>query len=104
MISAGKYLDLLEQNKGYIELTSKGKSVFELEDLKKNLELVNIILEHKPFYDVFKLYLENDEFPNDEVIIDILKNNRIFNIDSDITLKRRSSTVRSWIKWIINLY
>ena len=104
VISAGKYLDLLEQNKGYIELTSKGKSVFELEDLKKNLELVNIILEHKPFYDVFKLYLENDEFPNDEVIIDILRNNRIYNIDSDITLKRRSSTVRSWIKWIINLY
>lgn len=104
IISAGKYLDLLEQYNGHIELTSNGKSIFELDDHQIKLELVKIILEHKPFYNVFKIYLENNKIPEDNCIITILRNCRIYNIDSDITFKRRSSTVRSWIKWIINLY
>ena len=104
IISAGKYLGLLEKVKNYIDLTSKGKSIFELNDHQIKLEMVKLILEHKPFYDVFKIYLEDTEIPEDKCIITILRNCRIYNIDSDITLKRRSSTVRSWIKWIVNLY
>ena len=103
-IAAGEYLGLFEKSKNDIFLSTKGLKIFMKGEKEKNLSLVHLILEHKPFYDVFKMYLENDKIPYVNEIFEILKENKIYNISSDVTLKRRATTVRSWIKWIVNLY
>ena len=38
-----------------------------------------------------------------EEIEEIMKNNNLYNIDSESTYFRRASTVSSWVDWIINL-
>lgn len=103
-ISAGLYLNLVVKKKGNICLSNKGKKIFSLGDKEMNLKLVKSILEHKPYYDVFSKYLENSSIPSVEEIFLILKSNKIYNVTSDVTLKRRSLSVRSWIKWIVKLY
>lgn len=103
-IAAGKYLGLIEKSKGKIFLSRKGLILFEKSKEEIYLSLVKLILEHKPFYEVFKMYLHYNEVPNANQIFKILKVCNLYNIDSDVTLRRRSGTVRSWINWIISLY
>lgn len=101
--SAGEYLGLIEKNNNSLILTEKGLNIFSWNDKEKYLEIVKLILQHKPFYDAFSLYLKIDDFPNSNDIFRVLKNNEIYNINSDVTLKRRSSSVKGWIDWIISL-
>lgn len=104
-ISAGEYLGLIEKNRHQVvKLTDLGLDVFAGDSDTISLDLTYLILQHKPFYDVFSLYLINDELPTPDEIFEVLKNNEIYNVDSDVTLKRRATSVRSWIKWIINQY
>lgn len=104
-ISVGLYLGLLEKYNGSNKLSNYGVEIFSLDDNdEKNLKIVSLILKHKPFYDVFSEYLKKDKLPSANTIFRILKNNKLYNINSDVTLKRRSQTVRSWINWIVNLY
>lgn len=103
-IAAGEYLGLFEKSNNDIFLSTKGLKIFMKSEKEKNLSLVHLILEHKPFYDVFRMYLENNKIPHVNEIFLILKENNIYNISSDVTLKRRATSVRSWIKWIVNLY
>ncbi|WP_413862296.1 SPOR domain-containing protein [Methanobrevibacter sp. UBA417] len=103
-VSAGIYLDLIVKTYDNLCLSKKGKEIFSLSDKELNLNLVNCILEHKPFYNVFSKYLENMMLPSTFEIFDILKCMEIYNVNSDVTLKRRSLSVSSWIKWIVKLY
>ena len=85
-------------------LTEKGKQIFSFDEKEKYLAITGLILEHKPFYDVFKAYLDNKRYLNHNEIFDILKNENLYNIKSDVTIKRRASAVKNWIEWILNLY
>lgn len=102
--SAGEYLGLIKSNHlNLMELSEKGLGIFAFEEKEKKLGIVRLILQHKPFYEVFSIYVDEKRVPNKEEIFNVLKRNVIYNIDSDVTLKRRSSTVYNWIKWIIGL-
>lgn len=104
-ISAGEYLGLIERNRrNYKILTELGSDIFASDLETINIDLTYLILEHKPFYDVFALYLKNGEIPSTNEIFTVLKNNEIYQVDSDVTLKRRATSVRSWIKWIVNQF
>ena len=104
-ISAGEYLGLIERNKINTKyLSKKGIDVFSLEEMDKKLELVKLILQHKPFNDVFKEYVKTGQVPPSNDIYEILKKYEIYNVNSDVTLKRRATSVRGWINWIVNLY
>lgn len=103
-ISAGEYLGLFKKFSLQITLSKKGFEVFSLNERDRNLKLVELILEHKPYYEVFTKYLEDKKVPSSQEIFKILKNIKIYNVKSDVTLKRRATSVRSWINWIINLY
>lgn len=104
-IAAGEYLGLIKRNRSLEKKLSKlGLKVFSGDLETINLDLIYLILEHKPFYDVFGLYLKKGEIPTSDEVFEVLKNNEIYNVDSDVTLKRRATTVRSWIKWIVDLY
>lgn len=103
-MSAGNYLGLLEKNENKYSLNEKGKEIFSLDLHDRNLEIVKLILEHKPFRDVYKNYLIHGTIPHRDIVADILKENNIYNVKSEVTLKRRATSTRSWIKWIVNLY
>lgn len=102
--SAMKYLGIFELKEGKVSLNSLGKEIFSLNNHDKYLELTKLILQHKPFSDVFTCYVQTDILPNSNDIFIILLNNQLYNLNSEVTIRRRSSTVRNWIRWIINLF
>ena len=103
-IAAGEYLGLIDKLKNQSSLSIKGILIFKKDTKEKYLSIVELILEHKPFYDVFSLLLKNKSIPTNNEIYLILKESNLYNVGSDVTLKRRASTVKSWITWIVNLY
>ena len=50
---------------------------------------------------VLKKYFSEGEMPSKNYIIDIMKKSDLNDINSDETFKRRSSTIKSWINWIV---
>lgn len=103
-ISAGEYLGLIEKMKNQSSLSIKGILIFKKDTREQYLSIAELIFEHKPFYDVFTSILKNKSIPANDDIFLILKENNLYKIDSDVTLRRRASTVKSWINWIISLY
>ena len=103
-ISAGQYLGLIEKNKNKVFLSREGLIVFKNIEKEIYKSLIKLILQHKPFYKPFNLYLKNEQIPSIDEIFDILNQIELYNIDSDVTIRRRAGTVRSWIKWIVSLY
>lgn len=100
-IDALRYLDIVQSSKvwGEYELTDFGKHLFELDVKNRNRLIIGKILSHKPFYDVYKGYLERKNICVRSVIKDTLLN--IISQLSEETANRRASTVRGWIEWII---
>ena len=104
---AGRYLGLIykSREKGTIQyyLTQKGINLFSNSIKIRNLRFVEFILEHKPFYLTFKLYLERGKMPSKEEIVKIMKESNLYRIEAEKTFHRRASTITSWINWIIEL-
>lgn len=106
--SAGMYLGLIEKytddNKQVMfRLTKLGRDIMRLRTKDKYLELVKCILSHKPFWMVFAEYLEKGSVPEKGRVIEIMKKCNLYNVSSESTFIRRSSTVIGWINWIIDL-
>lgn len=104
---AGRYLGLInkDRNDGNIifELTEMGKRILNLRYKQRQLEFVKLILKHKVFYEYLRLYFERTERPSLFDTIDIMKHCDLYNVESDSTYKRRASTIRGWIEWILDL-
>lgn len=104
---AGRYLGLISKERKYkniiFDLTDTGRKILKLRYKQRQLEYVKLILKHKVFYDYLKLYFERAEKPLIIDTVDIMKNCNLYNIKSESTYKRRSSTIRGWIEWIIEL-
>lgn len=58
---------------------------------------------HAAFQNTLKLYFDNGNVPTKDEVVEIMKNAKLYNIDSEQTYKRRASTVISWINWILGL-
>ena len=104
---AGRYLGLISKERKdkniIFDLTDTGRKILKLRYKQRQLEYVKLILKHKVFYDYLKLYFERAEKPLIVDTVDIMKNCNLYNIKSESTYKRRSSTIRGWIEWIIEL-
>lgn len=104
---AGRYLGLINKERidGNItfNLTDTGRKILNLRYKQRQLEYVKLILNHKVFYEYLKLYFERTEKPLTIDTIDIMKHCDLYNIESENTYKRRASTVRGWVEWIIEL-
>lgn len=104
--NAGLYIGLIEKyknltsKKSTFRLTSEGKSILLKRHKLKYLDLINKILEQKVFYLVFELWLKQGGIPAEEAIGKIISENR--SDINDTTIKRRCSTVRGWIFWILS--
>jgi len=104
--NAGLYIGLIENYKDSLtqkvtfRLTSEGRSILHKKPKLKYLDLINKILERQVFYLVFQLALKLGEIPAEDKICKIISENRLDL--NPTTIKRRYSTVRGWIFWILS--
>jgi len=105
--NAARYLGLIEKKgDGTIPiytLSEVGKRILNLNFRQRQLAYCDCILSHKAFRDTLKKYFESGNMPQTEEIIQIMKCSNLYNVKSDSTFERRSSTVKGWINWIIGL-
>lgn len=104
--TAARYLGLIEKNQSNkkYKLTNRGTAIFRKDFKNKQLELVKAIFSHKVFHDIFREVIFNGHIPERASIINIMRNNNLYNINSDETYNRRASTILCWINWIVDLY
>jgi hypothetical protein len=107
-INAGRYLGIIESCKapltGYsgCVLSKKGRKIFSLGLMERQIQFVKLIVSHKVFRETLKLHLENNERPQKETVVEIMHQSGLFQVDSSSTYMRRASTVIGWVNWIIN--
>ena len=104
---AGIYLGLIKKSNTehgpVYELTIKGKQIINLAYKSRQLELCRCILKDATFYHVFDMYLNSGVMPSKNQIVEIMRSNLSSFNYAERTLKRRSSSVKGWIKWIVSL-
>lgn len=102
---AGRYLGLIDkkQKNGEITyfLTEIGQKLFNLSITNRQLKFIELILSHLVFNKALNLYFEKGEPPNKDEIVEIMKELNLYRVEAQSTYKRRSSTISSWIKWIL---
>ena len=105
--NAAKYLGLIEGRRENRQvgctLTQEGTRTFNLPFVERQLEFVRLILSRAAFKNTLELYFDKGDVPTKDEVIEIMKNARLYNIDSEKTYRRRASTVISWINWILEL-
>jgi hypothetical protein len=105
-ISACEYLGLIkrfnnEDGERVYQLTTEAQSIMGLRYKQKYLALIQKIFMCPIFYKVFQLAIEFCETPDKNTICRIMHEGNLGL--SPVTIERRSSTVRSWIDWILRL-
>lgn len=104
---AARYLNLLEKRKDgatpLYGLSEAGKRILRLNYKQRQLAFCDLILSHKAFADTLRKYFECGEMPNTSNIIQIMKEANLYNVESESTFKRRSSTIKGWINWMLGL-
>lgn len=106
--NAGCYLGLMQrekdaENQVCYQLTEQGKQVMALEYRERQLAIVRQILQHKVFHNVLCRHLQCGEMPDKNTVVEIMKQENLYKVKSDITYERRSSTVVKWIEWILSI-
>ena len=100
--NAGIYLDLIEKTDSLdYKLSNLGNKVIKMIYIEKQIKFCELILRHAVFGESFKYCLQYRDVPQKSTIVEIMKKHNIYNVDSESTYKRRASTVKSWIDWII---
>ena len=96
------YLWLVEADKNWIiRLTKQWRQIIDSQRKDRNIKLIKSILSHKVFYEVYLLSKNEWKISKDE-IIKIMKRNKLYKIDSDVTYYRRSTTVSCWCQRILD--
>jgi hypothetical protein len=105
--NASKYLGLIdwrrEENSTIYQLTRKAENLFNLSIFDRQIEFIKLILSHSVFKNTLELYLKKGGILTRQEIIEVMHNSNLHNVNSDSTYIRRSSTISSWITWIMNL-
>ncbi|HEY9083264.1 MAG TPA: hypothetical protein VIN73_08010 [Vicingaceae bacterium] len=103
---AGRYLGLIDkkQENGEIIyfLTENGQKLFNLSIIDRQQKFIELILSHLVFSKTLNFYFKKGESPNKDEIVEIMKESNLFNVESESTFRRRSSTILSWINWILD--
>jgi hypothetical protein len=104
-ITACVYLGLAERinidgEKG-CKLSIEAKNIMTLRYKQKNLALIAKIFGRPVFYKTFDFIIKNNRVPNKNEIR-IIMNHSNLSINQT-TIGRRSSTVRSWLDWILRI-
>jgi hypothetical protein len=104
-ITACVYLGLVERinidGESGCKLSTESKHIMALHYKQKKLALIKKIFERPIFYKSFEFIIQNNRIPNKNEIC-IIMNNSNLSINQT-TIERRSSTVRSWLDWILRI-
>ena len=104
---AARYLGIVEKSKGkegiIFGLTDKGKRILNLKYKNRQKEFVKLILEHEVFNQTYKLYMKKFGKISTKDVIELMKECNLYNIGEDSTYKRRASTIKGWINWVIEI-
>lgn len=104
---AARYLGLVEkkreQRKPVYSISTKGRAILGLRYKQRQLAFCQCILEHKPFQQALQRYFDRGVAPTQDEIVSIMKRSSLYRVGHDSTYKRRSSTIRGWLDWIVNL-
>ena len=102
--NAGKYLGLFEKvnedKQRVVALTSLENKVFKLNYKERQLKIVELILEHQIFSDLFDGMIKTGDMPNKKDIEDEM---RALHVCDEGQIVRRASSIYGWLKWIFNL-
>ncbi|MCC5423416.1 type II restriction enzyme [Clostridium botulinum] len=88
---------------GTISLSEKGRKILNNRSTEKYLEIFKLILSHRVFNEVMRLYLNDVEMPSINCIVTLMKKNKVKNINTPKMYKRRAQTIKSWLNWIIEI-
>ncbi len=92
-------------------LTTLGKKLWQLSYRERQLQFVKVMASYKVFRESLDYYLATDEIPKTQIIVQFMVDANIAYTDgqnnvktySPSTMKRRASTVQSWLKWVEQL-
>ncbi len=105
---AARYLGLLEKHyeegtKPVYSLSACGKRIMHLNYKQRQLAFCEAILQHRVFQEVFGLCMEIGSIPDASAIVARMQESELYRVKSMSTYVRRSSTVASWINWMLGL-
>ena len=104
---AARYLGLLEKGKEnrmpVYDLSASGQRLLKLGYKQRQLEYCKCVLSHKAFSDTLRKYFETGIMPSTDEIVSIMKKSNLYNVESESTFIRRSSTITGWLNWILEL-
>lgn len=103
--NAGRYLDIFEKYKSKddvvrVRLTAKGREIYNLNYKERQLALVERVLEHKIFNELFFNTYTSGRIPSRE---EVQNKMRKYNVCTENLVGRRSSSILGWLRWIFNL-
>lgn len=107
--TAGHYLGFIEKGERrsdgfvYFSLSDAGHCAMKMPYRERQISIATAILRHRAFNETLKIYLRCGEMPNRNMIVQIMRNCGVYNVGSPETFKRRASTIRGWVEWILGL-
>ncbi|MCD7847771.1 MAG: transcriptional regulator [Oscillospiraceae bacterium] len=104
---AARYLGLLDKSHDKMPLvysiSDKCREILNLDYKKRQLEFCKCILSHRAFNETLRQYFRNGAMPPTKDILGIMIDSGLYNINSMETFKRRASTIKGWLNWIVSL-
>ena len=82
-------------------LTPPGEKLFNYPNIKRQKEVIKLILSHTAFPATLKLYLYKGLALWKTDIVEIMKQSNLHGVDSATTYARRASTIIGLNNWII---
>lgn len=103
-ISAGIYLGIFERGleNRTVKLTEIGESLCRMTYKERQLKLVSLMVEHRIFADFFDYVIANGVLPTRQQVCDKMRELNVCR-SNVTTIRRRSSSVLSWLKWMFYL-
>lgn len=86
----------------FATLNEKGRRIVQLPYRQKRLSLAELILKHEIFKEIYDKMVKEGHVSTD-YIVSRMKHYKLYNVNSESTFRRRASTIRGWVKWIMEL-
>ena len=100
--AAGEYLGVFEREHGEgTRLSAMGANIMQKRVRERRLAILGLMFKHEIFHHFFGIMYGNGQLPSTKDIMEQMKLHNMCNEGS--TMKRRSSTVKGWLRWIAEL-
>lgn len=100
-LNACKYLGLADADEHGFVLTAKAKEIFTQHIQLRRKFFIEQLLKRRVFKEALALYFQRVAMPTTDQLVNIMRDAQLPNVQSESTFRRRASTVRAWIDWIV---